>query len=215
MIAARVVALAALVGGFAVAPGATCAARAAGTVGIVIESSRAAEHCVQVEGEDVAALDALRATGVELALQDYGAGAVTICRIDGVGCDHPTQPCFCSCLDASGPCTFWGIYTLDANGGWTFAQTGIGEIRLRAGDVLGLRWSEQTEDGSAPPTGADPAGVCSRGEPVALSTPSAPERDKPWGLLILATVATMVILSALRPARGGRGGRGAPGGAGQ
>lgn len=165
---ARVVAVAVLAAAFGSvaggSAGGSCIAAAqpaGGTAGVIIEYDEVHrdEFCVPVV-QGALALDALAQTGVELTVQDHGGDRVTICRVGGVGCDR--DDCFCACRDADQGCTFWGVYTLTRDASWRFAQVGVGELRVRPGDVLGLRWAVQTSDGGAVPVTELPQGVCAR-----------------------------------------------------
>jgi hypothetical protein len=170
-------------------PAATpCTASAqAGTAGVIVsyDELHTDEFCVPV-ADDARAVDALTSTGLDLTVGDAGGDRLTLRRIGGVGCDR--DDCFCACRTTEDGCTFWGVYTLGARGRWRFADVGIGELKIQAGDVLGFRWAEQTPDGGAPPVAQVPQAVCAR---AAVRAP-ARERGSPAGLLAILGLAALL-----------------------
>lgn len=122
------------------------------TARIVVEhDDDSATFCLSFEEEAITGYEALQRTGVEIVAEDYGAGQVTVCRIGGIGCAHPTQPCFCEC-PGSGPCAFWGYYRAHGDAPWSFSGIGPGATSVRDGDVEGWRYGLQQSGvgGNAP-----------------------------------------------------------------
>jgi len=105
-------------------------------------------QCVSFAEESITGADLLVRSGVDLAMEASGMG-VTICRLDGEGCDYPQAPCFCQCEGT--PCMYWSYWRL-AGDEWTYSTQGAANTRVRAGDVDGWRWGAGTVDhAEAPP----------------------------------------------------------------
>jgi hypothetical protein len=79
-------------------------------------------------------ITALKATGLDLALKDWGFG-FTVCAIEGVGC--PEEDCFCKCPLPD--CTQWTFFRWnEANGAWETTE----DTMVKAGDVVAWLWTE-------------------------------------------------------------------------
>ena len=127
----------------------------ANTARIVIEhDDDSATFCLSFDEPALTGLDALRRTGVPIVAEEHGAGQVTLCRIGGIGCAHPSQPCFCEC-PGSGACTFWGYYRAHGDQPWRFSEAGAAATVVRDGDVEGWRYGEQTSRGGNAPRARD------------------------------------------------------------
>ena len=145
--------------------------------GLVIQfdDARVEEFCVSFVGDSITGLELLQRSGFEVVVEDFGANGVAVCRIDGIGCDHPIQPCFCRCEDPNADCVLWGYYTIQGPGStWTFSQVGAAQRPVRDGDVDGWRFAAQRPDGGTAPRDADLAGVCARGRQIAVGETGAP-----------------------------------------
>lgn len=197
---ARVVAVVLLTASFGVVNGGGACVASAQTgpdnVGIVIETADLRdEFCVNTGGERMAAIDVLARTGLDVVVQDFGGDQLTLCRVGEVGCER--DDCFCACADPDQGCTFWGVYELEPDGSWTFAQVGLGEMMLGPGDVLGLRWDVQTPDGGAAPQTPDPEAVCTRaslsGSGVFVTSTDAEDNGSPIGLGVAAVLFVLWI----------------------
>lgn len=168
--------------------------RGANTARIVIEhDDDSATFCLSFEEPAITGLDALRRTGIPIVAEEYGAGQVTLCRIGGIGCAHPTQPCFCEC-PGTGPCRFWGYYRAHGDQPWRFSEAGAAATIVRDGDVEGWRYGEQTPSrgGNAP---RERDGVCVEDAAfLAAATTEAPA-GSPFGLL--AAIAGFVLFGSL------------------
>lgn len=142
------------------AAAAPCFAIGAGpnTARIVIEHEHdSATFCVSFPEDAITGYEALRRTGIPIVAEEYGAGQVTVCRIGGIGCAHPTQPCFCECT-GDDACTFWGYFRAHADDPWRFSEAGPAATTVRDGDREGWRYGPQTERGGNAPR--DDGGVC-------------------------------------------------------
>lgn len=104
-------------------------------VGLVITPAEgeATTVLVSVAGEEATALDALTASGVELAVAETDFGPA-VCAILGVG--QPVDNCF---GDAEG--RYWAFFFLNDAGEWEAAQVGVGGYPISDGQVLGFAWT--------------------------------------------------------------------------
>ncbi|MFP5224927.1 MAG: hypothetical protein ACLGH3_05145 [Actinomycetota bacterium] len=141
-------------------------------------------YCLNFEGP-ISGLDALKMTGLELRLEDFG-GRVAVCSIDGVGCATPEQDCFCR---FEGESIFWGAYRLGAQG-WVFSELGASDLSVTNGIVDAWRFAAHTPEGGNPPVADVGALPCAR--PVAK-----PKRDVSVGTPLLATLGLILAIAAM------------------
>ncbi len=119
-----------------IAPGLTPMPAASGPqVGLVITPAEGevTTVLVSVTGDAPTALDALTASGVELAVAETDFGPA-VCGILGVG--QPVDDCF---GDTEG--RYWAFFTQNAAGEWEAAQVGAGGYPITDGEVLGFAWT--------------------------------------------------------------------------
>lgn len=160
---------------------------------IVIEhGDDAATFCLSFPEPKLTGLEALRRTGLELTIEDWGAGQVTVCRIGGIGCAYPDEPCWCACAD-TGDCTFWGYYRAHGDGAWTFSPVGAADTTVRDGDREGWRYGPQTSRGGNAPRTTDGACVESAGFLAAATAPAPAGSPLP----ILAAIAGVAALAGI------------------
>jgi hypothetical protein len=169
---------------------------------IVIEAAGdSATFCVAFAEDAITGFEALRRTGVPVIAQDHGAGQVTICRIGGIGCEHPRNPCFCECV-GTGACAFWGYYRAHRDGAWRFSEVGAGATEVRDGDVEGWRYGAQTSTGGNAPRAR--SGACVREArflAVAASSDGGSAAATAAGIAALLAASAAVTLIARRRAR--------------
>lgn len=193
----------AVAGSLPVAAATPCAAAegAAHRAAIVVEFEPGRVHhaCVGFDEPSLTGLEALERSGLEIAFKDWGAGNVTVCRIEGEGCDHPREPCWCSCADpGAGDCAYWGYYRVDGEtGGWRFSERGAAVTEVRDGDVEGWRWGTHGTRGGAPPPRAALDRVCSRAQ-AAPAAPRSRQGGFPTGAAVLGVALAAMAAWAAR-----------------
>jgi hypothetical protein len=131
-------------------------------VGVVIQArGEPRTFCLDLPATGATGLDALNATGLDLNVMAGPLGAA-VCRLDGLGCAFPAEPCFCRCQGAT--CSYWAYFFQGEGGAWQYSGLGAASRRLTTGMVEGWLWSEST---SQTPTGQLPAisfeAICARG----------------------------------------------------
>jgi hypothetical protein len=119
-------------------------------------------RCVSFSGDSVSGLDLLRQSGLNIAT--WGAA---VCRIEGEGCEYPTERCFCQCLAT--PCRYWS-YWYWSDGRWIYSPLGAADRRSRQGDMDGWIWG----DGQSPPPAVSFEQICNPAEPPAVGDTSVP-----------------------------------------
>lgn len=171
-------------------------------------------RCVEFADESVSGYDLLAASGLEVS-SEPGAMGATICSLDGEGCSFPQKSCFCQCQGS--PCVYWSYWTLGADG-WTYANLGAGNQRVRDGDVQGWVWGAGTT-GSAPeppatafgdiclaPESAEVAAAGTATQPVTAAAPAstgAPQVESgessgiTWLWVLGAAALPLLLLLAL------------------
>ncbi|HEX9369663.1 MAG TPA: hypothetical protein VF897_01605 [Roseiflexaceae bacterium] len=151
--------------------------------GLVIDfgDGRVVTACVdlgpdgQATGEEL-----LRASNLPVIMEYSGSGA-TVCKIDTVGCNFPSEACFAQCTLRPGePCRYWA-YSRLAGDRWQYAQLGASSTVVHPGDVDGWAWGEGTIARGAQPPVRQLAEICAASSatpsPSPTSTPSATATD--------------------------------------
>lgn len=126
--------------------------------------------CISFNETEISGSELLVLSGLPVLTQAVAGMGVTVCKIDGTGCDFPGESCFCQCLGA--PCNYWSYWTWRENA-WFYAGRGASQNMVRSGDINAWVWGDgQT---SPPVVGID--AVCgTTGTPlIATNTPVPPQ----------------------------------------
>ncbi len=118
-------------------------------VGVVIQGAdgQPQTFCVSLTGEKPTGIDALQATGLDLA-SSSGPLGTTVCRIGGDGCTPPGDTCFCQCEGGS-TCLYWNYFHLNG-ANWQYSPIGAAQFPLTQGAVEGWWWRDTTDKNAAP-----------------------------------------------------------------
>lgn len=110
---------------------------------------RVVAACVSFAEAEISGLELLDRAGVSYLAQSGGGGSA-VCKLDGEGCDFPTEDCFCKCKGAE--CVYWAYQRLNG-GAWSYSQVGVASTRVKPGAVEGWAWgSGSVQNGARPPT---------------------------------------------------------------
>jgi hypothetical protein len=145
-------------------------------VGVVIQSQggKINTYCLALLVENNTGLDALEATGLAVNAQRGSLGA-QVCKIEQVGCDAPTQACFCQCQGSV--CSYWAYSFLGSDNQWKYSSISALSRKLKTGDVDGWLWSEN----NVTPVPKLPAitfeSICKNGLTDTSKTSSIPTTD--------------------------------------
>jgi hypothetical protein len=118
-------------------------------VGLVIQygDDQMDTRCVSFEGDQISGDELLAQSGLEVLLDPSSGMGVTVCRIEGQGCDYPAEHCFCQCMGGSG-CAYWNYFYREPGAGqWTYSALGAVLRRAKPGAVEAWVWG----DGQSPP----------------------------------------------------------------
>ncbi|HEY3229465.1 MAG TPA: hypothetical protein VGJ87_09605 [Roseiflexaceae bacterium] len=118
--------------------------------GLVIQhgDGRVITSCVSFTEPEISGADLLDRAGVSYVAQKATIGAA-VCKLDGEGCDYPTEDCFCHCKGAD--CAYWAYQHL-RDGRWVYSQLSASGTKLRPGDVDGWAWGAgNVQAGAQPP----------------------------------------------------------------
>lgn len=152
MLLKRVVSLTGVLCLFLVAtslPGPACASEA-NQAGLVVQfgDGRVEARCVTFEEDEILGADLLARSGLEVVVDVSSGMGVTVCRIEGEGCDYPVDACFCQC-GGGGECAYWNYFYRDpGDAQWTYSPLGAGLRKVRPGSVEAWAWG----DGNTPPS---------------------------------------------------------------
>lgn len=138
--------------------------------GVVVQhgDGEIATACVEFEEPALSGLELLRRSGLDMIYE--ATAGLTVCSIDGEGCQYPNEDCFCECM-GDGPCTYWSYWHLDAETGqWTYSQLGADAYEVKPGTVDGWRWGAGTPGNAPEPPQVTFAEIC---EPAASPTVTA------------------------------------------
>lgn len=118
--------------------------------GLVIKhgDGRLIKICLHFDEPTISGIQLLERAGVSYLAQSGGMGSA-VCKLDGEGCDYPTEDCFCRCTGAD--CAYWAYQHL-RDGKWSYSSVGAAAYTLHAGDVDGWAWgSGSVQAGAQPP----------------------------------------------------------------
>jgi hypothetical protein len=114
---------------------------------ILFEDGRLVTRCVQFPGEEITGADLLAASGLQLIIDSSRGLGITVCKVEGLGCDYPAETCFCQCM-GKGPCRYWNYFYRDpGDAEWTYSPLGALLRKAGAGSVDAWVWG----DGHTPP----------------------------------------------------------------
>ncbi|MGL4650308.1 MAG: hypothetical protein ACRC1H_12950, partial [Caldilineaceae bacterium] len=126
-------------------------------------------RCVEFAEQSVSGYDLLAASGIALSSEPAAMG-VTICSLDGEGCGFPQESCFCQCQGS--PCVYWSYWTL-GDEGWSYANLGAGNQRVRDGDVQAWVWGAGTSGEAPEPPSATFGDICAVSDAAAAQAAGA------------------------------------------
>jgi cell division septation protein DedD len=130
-------------------------------------------RCIALEEAEISGADLLARSGLDVVIDASSGMGITVCRIQEVGCAHPSEPCFCQCM-GGGECAYWNYFYLEpGETEWTYSALGAVLRKVAPGSVEAWVWG----DGRTPP--ADDLlfdAVCTAPSPTPTQTaqPAAP-----------------------------------------
>ncbi|HEU5098799.1 MAG TPA: hypothetical protein VFU22_07260 [Roseiflexaceae bacterium] len=146
--------------------------------GLVIDfgDGRVMTFCIDL-GDDGQATgeELLRASNLPVIIEYNGGVGGAVCKIDTVGSNFPSEPCFSHCTLRPGePCIYWS-YSQLVGDRWQFSQIGASSTIVHSGDVNGWAWGESTIARGALPPLRTLAEICmpATATPTASATPTA------------------------------------------
>lgn len=120
------------------AGGESCGSKGQADVVVELANRHVLDRCVNLGAKQTTALTLMHRSGLEYSVQHFSFGDA-VCQIDN-------QPAaYSNCLASGQP--YWALYTWAGKGPWKLAQTGVSDIRVRAGGALGWHFG----NGSPPP----------------------------------------------------------------
>lgn len=122
----------------------------ANEVGLVVQfdDGQVETLCVGLEGWEITGADLLMRSGLGVVMDASSSMGVIICKISDLGCDYPSEPCFCQCTGGGG-CAYWNyFYREPGEIDWIYSPLGAAARKVRPGSVEGWVWG----DGHTPPS---------------------------------------------------------------
>lgn len=99
--------------------------------------------CITFTEPELTGVQLLEHADLRLGLDVGNSAGVLVCAINGVGCDFPTEKCFCQC-SGGGTCTYWAYFNLTPEGNWVYAPLGASGRRVHDGDVDLWAWIDSS-----------------------------------------------------------------------
>ncbi len=141
-----------------------------GRAGIVVQldDGRVEFRCVDLEEDVISGAELLARSGLDYIIDPASGMGLIVCQIEEVGCDHPTEPCFCQCM-GGGECIYWNYFFKEpGEGDWTYSALGAAMHKVKAGSVDAWVWG----DGHEPPASElDFEAICAAPTAVPSETP--------------------------------------------
>ncbi len=104
-------------------------------------------RCVAFEEDQVSGAELLARSGLDVTMDPSSSMGITVCRIEGTGCNFPGEPCFCQCM-GGGTCIYWNYYYRDSGTTrWVYSGLGAAMRKVKPGSVDAWVWGE----GDTPP----------------------------------------------------------------
>jgi hypothetical protein len=136
---------------------------------VQFDDGRVETRCVEFETDEISGADLLTRSGLA-AVVDVSTGlGITVCKIEGLGCDYPAEHCFCQCMSGAA-CGYWNYFTRDpGETQWTYSALGAVLHKSRSGSVEAWAWG----DGHTPPDDDWTfERICPAPTPTATDTPT-------------------------------------------
>jgi len=157
--------------------------------GIVVQldDGRVETRCVDFEEDEIRGAELLARSGLDYAIDPASGMGLIVCQIEGVGCAHPVEHCFCQCM-GGGECIYWNYFFKEPGDyDWTYSALGAAMHRVRAGSVDAWVWG----DGHTPPAAElNFEAICGSPTPAPSETPEPPAPARPTVTLTAAAAAT-------------------------
>jgi hypothetical protein len=150
-------------------PGHDAVGESKNRAGLVVRygDGRVEEMCVFFDEPTISGLELLERSGVTFVAERSSLGSA-ICKIDGQGCDYPSEDCFCEYPN------FWGYWARDEGDAvWNFSDTGASDREIESGSMDGWSWGP---NGAPAPPLARFEDVCPASASAKASKTSEPSR---------------------------------------
>lgn len=106
-------------------------------------------RCVALEAGEASGADLLTLSGLEVLVDASSGMGITVCQVEGVGCEYPADPCFCQCMSGD-TCAYWNYFFRDpGETDWSYSALGALLRKVEPGSVEAWVWG----DGQTPPAG--------------------------------------------------------------
>jgi hypothetical protein len=144
----------------------TAHAQENGRAGLVVVAGEgeAITRCIALDQPSMSGERLLTLSGLDVVSDPQSSMGATVCRIEGVGCNHPAEDCFCKCKGAS--CTYWSYWRLSESGEWGYSSQGATGSKVTSGTVEGWVWGDGSSGEAPEPPALTFAAICAP-EPLA------------------------------------------------
>ena len=111
-------------------------------VGLAVQfgDGRVETRCISFQGDEIGGDALLAQSGLEVLVDPSSGMGVTVCRIEGEGCDHPAEHCFCQCMGGA-DCAYWNYFYREPGADrWTYSALGAALRKAKPGAVEAWVW---------------------------------------------------------------------------
>ena len=134
-------------------------------------------RCVRFDEPTISGLVLLERSGLDVNYSTQ-SGGVTMCSLDGEGCDFPQESCFCQC-EGIGTCTYWSYHSQEEGGTWRYNPIGASLAEIEDGDVEGWVWGAGNTSAAPAPPALSFEEICEAPAGAAQTSPTAPTSAQP------------------------------------
>lgn len=156
---------------------------------IRFEGDRIVTRCVEFEEKEITGSELIARSGLDVNIDSSRGLGITVCKIEGLGCDYPADACFCQCM-GGGTCRYWNYYYRDpGQSEWIYSPLGALLRKVQPGSVEAWVWG----DGHMPPDDVltfESICVPATPSPVPTQLVLTPAASKPIGVPTVALVPT-------------------------
>jgi hypothetical protein len=114
---------------------------------VQFDDGRVETRCIGFDTDEISGAELLARSGLDTVIDASSGLGITVCKIDGLGCDYPAEQCFCQCMSGA-DCGYWNYFYRDpGETQWSYSALGAVLRKSKPGSVEGWVWGS----GNTPP----------------------------------------------------------------
>jgi hypothetical protein len=163
--------------------------------GLVIQfaDGQSQTWCVAFEGGTISGDELLARSELEILIDPSSGMGITVCRIEGLGCDYPAEHCFCECMGGES-CAYWNYFYRDpGDDTWTYSALGALLREVPPGGMEAWVWGDGK---TTPPADLTFEALCAPPTPTPESAAPEPAATETPAPLVTSTPVAVVTNTA-------------------